>query len=80
MKEKKLNDIETYLVYKERLDELTKLKNKLKNMVLELGIVRTKYVRYLDQNPYREERAEKEDIVKTLQKSIMDLIPDTYSK
>ena len=71
-----MNNIENYVMYRERLQELIVLKAKLKKEIKVLAKIRTNYKKYLSENPYKEPRIKHEKSVNNLREELMKLIPD----
>ena len=65
----------SYKEYKELVIKLAELKTKYKTTYKEYSKIRSKYVDYLNQNPYKDEKAILEKEIEDLKEKILELIP-----
>lgn len=72
----KKDPLDEFLKYKQRMDELSNLKEKLNKAVKDAAIVNSAYQKYLLANPNKEKRKRLNAHVSALREEILKLIPN----
>lgn len=71
-----MNQIDNYVAYRERLEQLSDLKGRLAKAVDDRAKVNTKYIKYLEANPHKEEKSRLDGLVAELRERIITMIPE----
>ena len=73
-----MDKFDNWVVYQEKLNKITELKQKLNKAVDELAKVNTAYQKYLTANPHKKKKKELTRKVEILREELMKEIPDKF--